>query len=126
MNAFGRAWNRLASGLIGTWCLVGPLLLAVGWSDSARDNGLATFILVLLFGCYAGVIWKCRKYGLGYLRWLGINMLALIGLAVIFGALGGVVAAFTGIEVYRASAFGILAPFLGFWLIEAIRKEPRE
>jgi hypothetical protein len=46
----------------------------------------------------------------------------MIGFAVVMGLLGGVFAALTGIDIYRAY-FGIIVPFLGFWILEALRKQ---
>ena len=68
MGPFGRACNRVGAGLLGTWCVTGVLLFTFGLDEVTRDFNIFLLLLIFVVAFYVVLIWKCRQYGLGYLK----------------------------------------------------------
>jgi len=125
MAALWNAFKRLIAGLLGIWCIVGLPVVFYAWNDPNMGGAILAVLFFIAF-CYGAVIWKIWKQGRVYLKWLAINVAICMALAVIVGVLGGIVAIFTGIEIYRESRFTIGGIVAGLWLIELLQKHRTE
>src|SRR6266566_3430379 len=116
--ALNSTWPRLLLGLLGAWCVIGPLLLLV---SSGLAGGIKTtvFFLLLLL-CYAIVFMICY-------RWKWITLTGLVsetGLTLCFIIIGEVVGEMIG-DFKIKGEMALIGAFTGFLIAELIKpKDP--
>ena len=119
-SSFVRALARVGRGILGSWCIVGPLAFGYNAISGTDRTALVAFaILVVVF--YAIVIVKWRRQGLGFVKATAKDTLLILLFGGIGDALGELIAAFTGIRL--TPVLPIVAALLGFWALEA--RQPR-
>ena len=123
MSTISLALDRIGRGLLGIWCVSGPLLLI--FSDS-RFEAPPLAPLALLVGFfvfpYALAIGKIRTQGLRFLKAVAIDsVLFVVFSEVVGGAIRGLVAGFGGPRLPGGILFPILFALLGSGCLRRLR-----
>lgn len=114
------ALERIGRGILGAWCIMGPLLLIFGRGHAQGE--ILVVLLVLVLGSYAILVWQCRRHGLRVAGAIVLDTGLMILFTMIGGGIGGVLAALGGPALHRMGPVMLIFPLLGFWLIEANRR----
>ena len=101
-------------GLLGAWCVIGPLILLVS-SGLAGGIRTAVFFLLLLL-CYALVFMICYRW-----RWITLTgLVSETGLALCFIIIGEVVGEMIGAFKIKGE-MALIGAFTGFLVAELLK-----
>src|SRR6266404_2527419 len=109
--ALKSTWPRLMLGLLGSWCVIGPLILLV---SSGLAGGIKTtvFFLLLLL-CYALVFMICHHW-----KWITLTgLVSETGLTLCFIIIGEVVGEMIG-DFKIKGEMALIGAFTGFLIAE--------
>ena len=106
------AIRRIVRGLVGMWCIFGPVMLIFGHSQLSGGALAMMAVLVLIF--YMSLVWKWRRQGLGFVKSVAKDTALLVLFVLVGSAISGVVAAFGGPALHTMGVFTLAFPFLGF------------
>src|SRR5438445_46016 len=123
VKSLWKALARLLSGVVGAWCIMTPLILIFAGLERKLTTEMLVGISAVVGIFYAFIAWKWWREGFGFVKSLLMNTLYLFAFAVGVGGLSGVLAAFTGIELYKTGWFVPLLSLLGFWFLEFRREK---
>ncbi|MBI3001861.1 MAG: hypothetical protein HYY46_25880 [Deltaproteobacteria bacterium] len=120
------AFDRFGRGLLGGWCIIGPITLINAQREFVVGPMGVLFIFVLIF--YAIAVWKWQRQGLSFIKAVGKDTPLFFVFSGVGGAISGVVAALGGPALHRGGELGglmLVFPLLGFWILEARRGEKK-
>ena len=109
--ALKSTWPRLLLGLLGSWCVIGPLILLV---SSGLAGGIITVVFFfLLLLCYAIVFMICYRW-----RWITLTgLVSETALALCFIIIGEVVGEMIGAFKIKGE-MALIGAFTGFLIAE--------
>ncbi len=116
-NSLVSVFQRIGRGVLGSWCIFGPILLIFGYSELPSGALVMAAMFVLIF--YAIAVWKWRRQGLGFIKAVGKDTFLAFLFVAVGSAISGVVAAFGGPALHRTGGLMLISPLLGFWILEA-------
>ncbi len=119
VSALGLAFLRVGRGLLGGWCVIGPLLLVFAYSELAGDALAMVAIIAIVLACYLIAILNLRSQGLRFVKVVGKDTLLMIG----FSGIAGVLEAVFGLRSAGSSVFILLFVIAAFWMLEAVRRD---
>lgn len=122
-NALVLVFRRIGRGVLGSWCIFGPILLIFGYSE--LSGGLLVVLSMFVLMVYAIVVWKSRRQRFGFVRGVGRDTLLMFLFVAVGSAISGVVAAFGGPALHRTGGLILIFPLVGFWILEA-RARPKK
>ena len=109
--ALNSTWPRFLLGLLGSWCVIGPLILLV---SSGLAGGIITVVFFfLLLLCYAIVFMICYRW-----RWITLTgLVSETALALCFIIIGEVVGEMIGAFKIKGE-MALIGAFTGFLIAE--------
>jgi hypothetical protein len=117
LASFRLAFPRFLSGILGTWCCVGPILLLNG-SDSASWELWAGLLLLLLCYVVVIVIWLRAK-------WDALTkLISETTLALCFMIAGLLLNEMMGVFMAAKDEMAIAYAFFGFFIAELMKPKP--
>jgi hypothetical protein len=119
-----RALHRIARGFGGTSLILGPVLVIV--LSVAKVVPVATVIVMAISVAllYAIAVLKSRRHGMSFIKAVAKDTVLTFAFYVLGAVIVGVVAAVSGVRSNDIPFLVLLFPFLGFWILEALRSEP--
>lgn len=112
--ALNRASRRFALGIVGTWCVIGPIVLFLG--SLSVNWKLSTILVVSLLLCYGIVLRMCLESGLPRFR----ELTSETGLALCFIIIGELGSEITGFLTPIKDEMAVVYAFIGFFIAELI------
>ena len=123
VGSVGIALQRIGRGILGVWCIIGPIGLLFGYREFESGLFLLFAIVVVVF--YTIAIWKWRNQGFGFLKAVTLDTLLTVVFSAIAGIFTGTVSAFhRGLDRIGAG-ITLIFVFLGFWILEMRRNKKR-
>jgi hypothetical protein len=111
------ALQRIGRGALGSWCIIGPLVLIYAYSEFGL--GLLLIFTIPVTVPYAIAIQKWRNQGSPFLRAVGLDTLLSFIYGIVFGVIGGIISALGGPKL--PSIVDGISLFLVFWIEEEVR-----
>lgn len=113
IDSIKSAWPRFLRGILGTWCIIGPIILLTG----SQSQGIALLLFLVLLPCYGIVFRICLRRDWEALK----HLAAETKLALIFIIAGLLIQEITGIFLAIKHDLALAYAFIGFFIAEFVK-----